>query len=98
VLRGGDALLRSSAGLNGAPVFGTFAAMAAHIPDDLIAACRKPAPVRGDGTVTRLPSAIIGRYRGDSTEAAHAYFTALWTIVRPALTGRIAVRPRIWST
>jgi urease accessory protein len=98
VLRGGDALLRSSAGLNGAPVFGTFAAMAAHIPDDLIAACREPVPARGDGSVTRLPQAIVGRYRGDSTEAAQAYFTALWTIVRPALTGRAAVVPRIWST
>ena len=98
VLRGGDGLLRSPPGLNAAPVFGTFAAMAAHIPDDLIAALRKPAPVRGDGSVTRLPEAIIGRYRGDSTEAAHRYFTDLWTIVRPALTGRAAVAPRIWST
>jgi urease accessory protein len=98
VLRGGDALLRSSAGLNGAPVFGTFAAMAANIPDDLIAACRGPAPARGEGSVTRLPQAIVGRYRGDSTEAAHAYFTALWTIVRPVLIGRAAVPPRIWST
>jgi urease accessory protein len=98
LLRGGDALLRSSAGLNGAPVFGTFAAMAAHIPEDLIAACRGPVPARGDGSVTRMPQAIVGRYRGDSTEAAHAYFTALWTIVRPALTGRAAVVPRIWST
>ena len=98
VLRGGDALLRSSAGLNGAPVFGTFAAMAAHIPADLIAACRTQAPARGEGSVTRLPQAIVGRYRGDSTEAAHAYFTALWTIVRPALTTRAAVPPRIWST
>jgi urease accessory protein len=98
VLRGGDALLRSSAGLNGAPVFGTFAAMAAHIPDELIAACRRPAPARGEGSVTRLPQAIVGRYRGDSTEAAHAYFTALWTIVRPVLIGRAAVPPRIWST
>jgi len=98
VLRGGDALLRSKPGLNGAPVFGTFIAMAANVPDDLIAACRVPAPARGDGGVTRLPHAIIGRYVGNSTEAAHAYFTALWTIVRPALTGRAAVVPRIWST
>jgi urease accessory protein len=98
LLRGGDALLASGPGLYGAPVFGTFAAMAANIPDDLIAACRRPASARGDGSVTRLPHAIIGRYRGDSTESAHAYFTALWTIVRPALTGRSAVPPRIWST
>ena len=98
LLRGGDPLLAAATGLNGAPVFGTFAAMAAHVPDDLIAACRKPAPVRGEGSVTRLPHGIVGRYRGDSTEAAHRYFTDLWTIVRPALTGRAAVPPRIWST
>ena len=98
VLRGDDALLRSKPGLNGAPVFGTFAAMAANIPDDLLAACRTATPMRGEGSVTRVAHAIIGRYLGDSTEAAHAYFTALWTIVRPALTGRLAVAPRIWST
>ena len=98
LLRGGDALLGSRPGLNGAPVFGTFMAMAANIPTDLVAACRAAAPVRGDGGVTRLPHAIVGRYRGDSTEAAHAYFTALWTVVRPVLTGRAAVLPRIWST
>ena len=98
LLRGGDALLCAQAGLNGAPVFGTFAAMAANIPDGLIAACRAPAPARGQGGVTRLPPAIVARYLGDSTEAAHAYFTALWTIVRPALTGRTAIPPRIWST
>jgi urease accessory protein len=97
-LRGDDPLLHAKPGLNGAPVFGTFAAMATHIPDDLIVACRRPAPVRGDGSVTRLPHAIIARYRGDSTEAAHAYLTALWALVRPALTGRTAVAPRIWST
>jgi urease accessory protein len=98
VLRGGDALLHAKPGLNGAPVFGTFAAMAAHIPDDLIVACRKPAPERGDGSVTRLPQAIVARYRGDSAQSAHAYFTALWTLVRPVLAGRIAIPPRIWST
>jgi urease accessory protein len=98
LLRGGDALLHAKPGLNGAPVFGTFAAMAANIPDELIAACRAPAPARGQGSVTRLPRAIVARYLGDSTEAAHAYFTALWTIVRPALTGRAALVPRIWST
>jgi urease accessory protein len=98
VLRGGEALLDAQPGLNAAPVFGTFVAMAAHIPDDLIAACRAPAPARGEGSVTRLPQAIVGRYLGESTEAAHGYFSALWTIVRPVLAGRAAVPPRIWST
>ena len=51
-LRGGDALLRAKPGLNGSPVFGTFAAMAANIPDDLILACRKPAPARAPRVIT----------------------------------------------
>jgi urease accessory protein len=97
-LRGGDLLLASAAGLNGAPVFGTFVAMARRIDDDLIAACRGISPARGGGAVTRVPHALVGRYAGDSSEAAHDYFRSLWIAVRPALTGRAAVPPRIWKT
>jgi urease accessory protein len=97
-LAGDDALLTSPVGLNGAPVFGTFAAMAAHIDDDLIAVCRRVIPERGEGAITRVPHALIARYAGDSSESAHRYFRSLWTIVRPALTARAAVPPRIWAT
>jgi urease accessory protein len=97
-LNGNDALLASPVGLNGAPVFGTFVAMAAHFDDDLIAACRRAAPAAGDGAVTRVAHALVARYAGDSSEAAHAYFRTLWTTVRPALTAREAVAPRIWKT
>jgi hypothetical protein len=31
-------------------------------------------------------------------EAAGAYFMDVWSIVRPALTGLCAMRPRIFST
>jgi urease accessory protein len=84
--------------LNGAPVFGTFVAMAAGISSDVLAACRRESPARGEGAATRLPHALVGRYRGDDTESAHHYFRALWTIVRPAVVGRAAVPPRIWAT
>jgi urease accessory protein len=97
-LRGGDALLASSAGLNGAPVFGTFVAMAAHLPDDLLAACRLESAARGEGAVTRLPHALVGRYRGEAIESAHDYFRSLWALVRPRVAGRAAVPPRIWRT
>lgn len=97
-LRGGDALLASAAGLNGAPVFGTFVAMAAGLSSDLLVACRSASPARGEGAVTRLPHALVGRYRGDDWESAHHYFRALWTAVRPAVIGRPAVPPRIWAT
>jgi len=98
VLRGGSRLPASPAGLNGAPVFGTFVAMAPALPADLLAVCRALAPVEGDGAVTRLPHALVARWRGHAMEAAHAYFAALWAVVRPALTGRVAVPPRIWAT
>ena len=97
-LRGDCRLLISPAGLNGAPVFGTFVVMAATIDDPLLAACRVLAPARGEGAVTRLPGALVARYRGDASEAAQDYFAALWTTLRPHVAGRTAVRPRIWRT
>ena len=97
-LDGASPMLDSPAGLNGAPVFGTFVAMSGTFDDALLAACRRIAPAAGDGTVTRLPGALVARYRGDASEAAHVYFAALWALVRPHLTGRAAVPPRIWRT
>ena len=40
----------------------------------------------------------VARYLGDSTEAAFERFSALWRELRPAVIGREAVTPRIWST
>lgn len=97
-LDGASQLLASPAGLNGAPVFGTFVAMSGTFDDALLAACRRIAPAAGDGSVTRLPGALVARYRGDASEAAHGYFAALWALVRPQLTGRAPVLPRIWRT
>src|SRR5450432_3115377 len=98
VLPGNSPWLSSSAGLNGAPVFGTFVAMCATFDDSTLNACRGLAPVEGDGAVTRLPGSLVARYRGTSSESAHAYFSALWSIVRPVVTSRAAVIPRIWRT
>ena len=53
---------------------------------------------QGQGSVTRLPDIIVARYAGNSMEAAAAYFMDAWSIVRPLLTGLVAVRPRIFST
>lgn len=97
-LRGDSALLSSPVGLNGAPVFGTFVTVTTSCDDALLALCRLLAPAQGDGVVTRVVGALIARYRGDSYEAAHAYFAALWSAVRPRIVGRHAVLPRIWNT
>jgi len=98
VLRGDGALLTSVAGLDGAPVFGTFVAVKSGLSDALMPALRALVPTEGTGSVTRLPDAIVARYVGASMEAAGAYFMNAWSIVRPPLCGLAAVRPRIWST
>jgi urease accessory protein len=98
VLGGNSPWLSSPAGLNRAPVFGTFVVMFTTCDDSTLNACRGLAPVEGEGTVTRLPGSLVARYRGASSESAHAYFTALWSLVRPVVSGRAAVIPRIWRT
>ena len=100
-LAAGSRLLAAPVGLYGAPMFGTFVVAAPVIADDLLVACRASAPESAGGivgAVTRLPGVLVARCRGDSPEAARRWFTALWTRVRPALTGRPAVPPRIWTT
>ncbi len=98
VLDGNSPWLVSPAGLNGAPVFGTFVAMSSSFDDSTLNACRELVPVEGDGAVTRFPESLVARYRGNSSEAAHDYFSALWAIARPRVTDREAVVPRIWKT
>jgi urease accessory protein len=48
--------------------------------------------------VTQLPGVLVARYLGDSSEQAKRLFTRLWAVLRPALFGRAAQPPRIWST
>jgi urease accessory protein len=98
VLDGGSKLLSSPVGLNGAPVFGTFVAMPIECNAEMLGACRTIEPVEGDGVVTCVGRGLVARYRGPSSESAHAYFAALWTELRPRMTGRSAVVPRIWRT
>jgi urease accessory protein len=89
---GGGRLMASAAGLGGHAVFGTFLATLDGIDKDLLGQCREHA------AVTVLPGLLIARYLGDSSEVAMRSFTRLWTLLRPAVAGRRAVEPRIWST
>jgi len=98
VLKGDGELLASAVGLDGAPVFGTFVAVMPDAPDTMMRALRDLSAAQGHGSVTRLPDILVARYVGDSMEAAGAYFMEAWSIVRPLLTGLVAVRPRIFST
>jgi len=89
-LEGGGALLHSPAGLAGHSVFGTL--VATEVSKDALLECKQLAPT------TALPGLTLVRYLGDSTEQALCVFTQAWKILRPSVTGREAVPPRIWST
>jgi urease accessory protein len=79
-------------------VFGTLFAACAQLDRKILEALRAREPDSGRGAVTQLPGILLARYLGDSSEAARRYFIALWRILRPALTGREAIEPRIWQT
>ena len=98
VLDGGSAALQSGAILGGAPVFGTMVAAGMTIDDDVLAACRSVSCSRGAAAVTRLPHLLIARYCGGSTAEARMHLARIWHVLRPAMLGRAAVMPRIWST
>jgi urease accessory protein len=87
---GGGALMRSRVGLGGCAVFGTL--VATDVPAPVAAKCKALAPT------TVLPGLLIARYLGDSTETALGCFAEIWKLLRPAIMGRAAVAPRIWST
>ena len=94
----GGLFCTSAAGLGGATVCGTMIAAAEGVSRDLLTACRTEAPIQGRAAVTQMPDVLVARYVGDSSESARNYFQRVWAHVRPALTGRAAVTPRIWST
>jgi len=99
-IEGGGGLLNAAAGLAGFSVSGTLLAAAQHIEPGLLAACRKiPALETGaQHGLTQLPEMLVARYLGHSSEAARHWFADLWQVLRPALIGREAQRPRIWNT
>jgi urease accessory protein len=98
LLEPGSRALESPAGLDGHSVFGTLVLAGRAIDDEALAACRALAPAEGEGAVTRMPELFLARYRGDSSEAARRYFTAVWSVLRPHALGCPAIEPRIWRT
>jgi urease accessory protein len=99
-LSGGSPLLHSPAGLAGRSVCGTLLTAGTDIAPELLAACRALRPLEPTALhgITVLPRLLVARYLGHSSEAARNWFTDLWRLLRPALMGREAQLPRIWST
>ncbi|KAA0986547.1 urease accessory protein UreD [Pseudomonas sp. ANT_J12] len=93
---GDDGLLDSPIGLDGQPVFATLL-VTGEIDSDLLEQCRSlPNDVRGD--LTQLPGLLVARCLASEALLARGWLIDLWRLLRPALLGREAVPPRIWST
>jgi urease accessory protein len=93
---GGDGLLDSPIGLDGQPVFATLL-VTGEIDSQLLEQCRSlPNDVRGD--LTQLPGLLVARCLASEALLARGWLIELWRLLRPALLGREAVPPRIWST
>lgn len=90
----GGVLMHSAAGLDGHSVCATLVAAAPQIGADVVAQCRAVSDV----AVTLLPGFLIARHLGDTSELAKHRFVELWRILRPAISGRDAQPPRIWTT
>jgi urease accessory protein len=95
-ITGNDGLLDSPIGLGGKPVFATLL-VTGEASSELLEVCRSLGhPVRGD--LTQLPGLLVARCLADEALHARAWLIACWKLLRPALLGREAVAPRIWST
>lgn len=98
VVQGNDRLLDSPMGFAGEPVVGTLLAVSPDVDASLRDACREIAPRAGRGAVTLLPGLLVARYLGPSCEPARSWLSAVWSRLRPVLTGRAPTTPRIWNT
>ncbi|WP_434608020.1 urease accessory protein UreD [Pseudomonas sp. D2-30] len=95
-IAGGDGLLDSPIGLGGDPVLATLL-VTGEIDSELLERCRSlDHAVRGD--LTQLPGLVVARCLASEALLARGWLIELWRLLRPALLGKEAVPPRIWST
>lgn len=101
VVEGGDAFLSSLPGLANRTVSGTFLLAGYLLSDALLGELRAintPDDSAAIAGITRVGSMVAIRYLGNSSEMAKKYFVSVWSVLRPAVTGRNASAPRIWNT
>ena len=100
LIDGGSPLLDSPIGIAGFSICSTVLAAGVELTPEALAACRS-AGSREAGAqwgVSLLPQLLVGRYLGHSAEAAREWLMQLWAALRPAMSGREAIAPRIWNT
>jgi urease accessory protein len=100
---GGAALLDAAWGLGGRPVTATLWAVAprAGLGRTMLDAARAglPEPPRGGlAAVTELNGVVVARCLAVHAEQARRWLQGVWALLRPAVLGRDACPPRIWST
>jgi len=91
--------LKSPAGLRGYPVVATF--LATGVEKELLEELRQLLPDRDPNFLAGLTlqhGLLVGRYLGQSTFHARTLMQKIWAHLRPAVIGRQACPPRIWST
>jgi urease accessory protein len=95
----GSGFVKSSVGLSGFSVCGTFVVAGYNVETALLTSCRQVRPTFTEARIgiTRVPDVLIARYLGDSTEEVFGWFTNLWTVLRPALSGKAPCAPRVWA-
>ncbi len=105
VLAADSPLRTSTLGLAGCDAMGTalFAGVISKIETMAIADLRADALAQPEFVglrpgLTQLPGVLVARAVAPTTEPIFRWFTRLWTTLAPALHGRPARPPRIWST
>jgi urease accessory protein len=101
----GGAVMRSPLGLAGKTVCATFIAVGKVLPVATVNHIRAALAGSTDNTsntvkigISQSKTVFVARYLGDSSEQARQIMLGVWQHLRPALTGRAAVVPRIWQT
>ena len=101
-LTAGGSNMTSALGMAGKSVCATLIAVGAAVPSALIDTIRaEGARCLNDGDAfgaTWFKSAVVVRYLGNSSEMARRLLTHAWQQLRPAISGRDAILPRIWTT
>ncbi|MFK8021543.1 MAG: urease accessory protein UreD [Pseudomonadales bacterium] len=94
--------LKSNCGLQAKHVYGSLiAGPFAKSCDEQVNALREMIELQGleaECSVTTINEFVLLRYLGDLSDQARDVFIKAWTLLRPALCGRSAVEPRIWTT
>jgi urease accessory protein len=98
VYRGGSEVLAAPWGLRGQPVVGTLLCAAPGASRRVDAARAALGEPSGLAAVSGWGDVLLARYLGPSAEDARRVFTAVWSALRPSLSGRPASAPRIWNT